>query len=205
MTRQRFLSAAACAAVMACGGNSYHSELEPPRFPLVQYGSVGLVTFSIENAKGTLQNFATHRFEESILGAQPGFEVREFALPDSAQALAGGAGGAHPMPVVFLGHLKISNVKPRGGLIALAIPHVEATVSAELSVWLVNTTTGGVLWRSSAMATEKVGDIAIVDGIPSFSARDPNDAYGEIVNRLVRTVTYDFRSTWVTVRDAPHP
>jgi len=205
MTRQRWLSAAACAAVMACGGNSYHDELAPPRFPLVQYGSVGLVTFSIENAKGSLQDFATHRFEESILGAQPGFEVREFALADSAQALAGGAGGAHPMPVVFLGHLKISNVKPSGGLIALAIPHIEATVTAELSVWLVSTTTGGVLWRSSAATTEKIGDLEIVSGIPVFSARDPNEAYGQMVSHLVRTVTYDFRSTWVTVRDAPHP
>jgi hypothetical protein len=85
------------------------------------------------------------------------------------------------------------------------IPHIEATVSVQLSVWLVSTTTGGVLWRSSAMATEKVGDLAIVDGIPVFSARDPNEAYGQMVSHLVRTVTYDFRSTWVTVRDAPHP
>jgi hypothetical protein len=204
MTRQRVLSVAACAIVMACGGNSYHDELAPPRFPLVPYGSVGLVTFSIENAKGSLQDFATHRFEESILGAQPGFEVREFPFADSGLAQTGG-GGEHPVPVVFYGHLKVSNVKPRGGLIALMIPHIEATVSVQLSVWLVSTTTGGVLWRSSAMATEKVGDLAIVDGIPVFSARDPNEAYGQMVSHLVRTVTYDFRSTWVTVRDAPHP
>jgi hypothetical protein len=197
MTRQRLLAVAACAAVMACGGNSQHSVLEPPAFNLLKYGSVGLVTFSIENAKGSLHQFATHRFEESILGAQPGFEVREFPFADSGLALTGG-GGEHPVPVVFYGHQKISNVKPRGGLIALAIPHVEATVSAELSVWLISTSTGGVLWRSSAAATEKVGDLAIVDGIPSFSARDPNDAYGVLVSRLVRAVTYDFRSTWVT-------
>jgi len=204
MTRHRVLAVAACAALMACGGNAVHSVLEPPQFDLLKYGSVGLVTFSIENAKGSLHQFATHRFEESILGAQPGFEVREFPFADSGLAQSGG-GGDHPVPVVFYGHLKISNVKPRGGLIALAIPHVEATVSADLSVWLVSTTTGGILWRSSAAATEKVGDLAIVDGIPSFSARDPNDAYGVLVSRLVRAVTYDFRSTWVTVRDAPHP
>ncbi|HEY6807798.1 MAG TPA: hypothetical protein VI160_03330 [Gemmatimonadales bacterium] len=189
--------AAVAAAALACGGNSVHSVLEPPRFNLLQYRSVGLVNFSIEHAKDSLNDFATHRFEESILGAQPGFEVREFSYSDSATALTGG-GGEHPVPVVFYGHLKVSNVKPRGGLIALAIPHVEATVDAELSVWLISTSTGGVLWRSSAAATEKVGDLAIVDGIPSFSARDPNDAYGVLVNRLVRAVTYDFRSTWVT-------
>ncbi len=162
MTRHRVLAVAACAALMACGGNAVHSVLEPPQFDLLKYGSVGLVTFSIENAKGSLHQFATHRFEESILGAQPGFEVREFPFADSGLAQSGG-GGDHPVPVVFYG------------------------------------------WRSSAAATEKVGDLAIVDGIPSFSARDPNDAYGVLVSRLVRAVTYDFRSTWVTVRDAPHP
>jgi hypothetical protein len=53
------------------------------------------------------------------------------------------------------------------------------------------------LWRSSAAATEKVGELALVGGQPEFSARDPNDAYGHLVNRLVYDVTYDLRSTWV--------
>ncbi len=171
-----------------------HSILVPPRLNLVPYGSVGLVTFTVENAKGTLNDLATKRFEEYVLAAQTGIEVREFAQADSAQALGGGDRG---VPVVFFGHLKVSNVKPSGGLIGLSLPHVEATVSADLSVELRSTKTGGVLWRSSATATEKVGQLAIVGGQPEFSARDPNDAYGHLVNRLVYAVTYDVRSTWV--------
>ena len=176
--------------VVACAS---HRVLVPPRLNLVPYGSVGLVTFTVENAKGTLHEFATRRFEEYLLAAQTGIEVQRFPQADSGQALAGARG----VPVVFLGHLKVSNVKPSGGLIGLSLPLVEATVSAELSVELRSTKTGGTLWRSSAAATEKVGQVGIVGGEPVFSARDPNDAYGRLVNRLVYAVTYDLRSTWV--------
>jgi hypothetical protein len=33
--------------------------------------------------------------------------------------------------------------------------------------------------------------------VPEFSARDPNEAYGHLVNRLVYAVTWELRSTWV--------
>lgn len=170
-----------------------HRVLVPPRLNLVPYGSVGLVTFSVENAKGTLHEFATRRFEEYVLAAQSGIEVQEFSQADSGKALS----GERSVPVVFFGHLKVSNVKPSGGLIGLALPHVEATVTAQLSVHLRSTKTGGTLWRASAAATEKVGQLGIVGGEPVFSARNPNDAYGRLVNRLVEAVTYDLRSTWV--------
>jgi hypothetical protein len=176
--------------LVACASNRV---LMPPRLNLVQYGSVGLVTFTVENAKGTLHEFATGRFEEYMLAAQTGIEVQRFPQADSGQALAGARG----VPVVFVGHLKVSNLKPSGGLIGLTLPLVEATVSAELSVELRSAKTGGTLWRSSAAATEKVGQLGVVGGEPVFSARDPNDAYGRLVNRLVRAVTYDLRSTWV--------
>jgi hypothetical protein len=167
-----------------------HRVLVPPRLNLVPYGSVGLVAFSIEKAKGSLHTLATRRFEEYLLAAQT-VEVQDFAPADSAQALAGARG----VPVVFLGHLKVSDVKPRGGFVGSLV--VEATVTAELSVELRSTKTGGTLWRSSAMATEKVGGLSIVGGQPEFSARDPNDAYGRLVDRLVHSVTWDLRSTWV--------
>jgi hypothetical protein len=178
---------------LACGGHPSHQVLLPPRLNLVPYGSVGLVTFSIEKARGSLQDLATKKFEESLLAAQTGVEVQEFALADSGAAL----GGARGIPVVFLGHLKVSDVKPRGGLLGLTMPHIEANVSAELSVELRSTKTGGTLWRASATATEKVGEVSIIGGEPNFAARDPNDAYGQLINRLVRSVTWDLRSTWV--------
>ena len=186
-------SVAVLVASLASVACASHRVLVPPQLSLTPYGSVGLVTFTAENAKGALGSLVTRRFEEYMLAAQQGIEVQEFATADSAAAL----GGARGVPVVFLGHLKVSNVKPSGGLLGLTWAHVEATLSAELSVELRSTKTGGTLWRASAARTEKVGELSLVGGVPEFSARDPNDAYGHLVDRLVHAVTWDLRSTWV--------
>lgn len=182
-------------AAVACSshGPPTNRVLVPPALNLVPYGTVGLVTFTVEGAKGALGDFTTKRFEEYMLGAQKGIEVQEFAVGDSAAAL----GGARGVPVVFSGHLKVSNVKPRGGLAGLVTAHVEATITADLAVELRSTKTGGVVWRSSSTQTEKVGELVITGGIPEFSARDPNEAYGHLVNNLIYDVTWDMRSTWV--------
>src|SRR2546425_7532326 len=64
----------------ACGGNKV---LVPPRLDLRPYGKLGLVTFTVENAKGSLRQFATERFAEEMLAAQPGIEVLELGPLDS--------------------------------------------------------------------------------------------------------------------------
>lgn len=185
-------------AVFGCGGG-YHPArqrvLLPPTLNLVPHHNIGLFQFSVENAKGNLHEFATRRFEEYVLAAQSGIEMREFMPSDSTRVF--GSADSTACPVAFFGHLKISNVKPSGGLTAGLAPIVEATVTVELSVWLVNTRTSGVMWRRSSAQTEKVGGLSFIGGTPSFSARDPNDAYGHIINQLVYNVTYDVRSTWV--------
>ena len=181
---------------VACGGARRAPRqrvLLPPTLNLVPHHNIGLFQFSVENAKGTLHEFATRRFEEYVLAAQTGIEMREYRQADSARVFTDSTG----VPVAFFGHLKISNVKPSGGLTAGLSPNVQATVTVELSVWLVNIRTGGVMWRRSSTSTEKVGGLSFLGGTPSFSARDPNDAYGQLVNRLVYAVTYDVRSTWV--------
>src|SRR5438445_1252415 len=67
-------------AAMGCGGgHTSQTVLVAPRLNLLPYGSVGLVTFSIEKAKGTLNEFATRRFEEYLLEA-PRRELVERAL-----------------------------------------------------------------------------------------------------------------------------
>jgi hypothetical protein len=178
----------------------------PPRLDLQPYGSVGLVTFTVENAKGNLHDFATQRFAEEVLAGQAGIEVLELGNQDSlvrrvgetafGPASAQALGERRDIPAVFVGHLKVSNVRPSGGIAGLSVPFVQATVTVDLMVRLVSTRTGGTLWRSSASASQKVGSVAIVGGIPEFSAKDPNDAYGELVNSLVWTVTHDLRPTW---------
>lgn len=178
----------------------------PPRLDLERYGRVGLVTFTVEKAKGSLHELATERFAEEILAAQPGIEVLEVGSQDSlirrageiqfGPAAAQALGEQRRVPAVFTGHLVVSNVKPSAGLIGLRIPFVEATVSVELTVRLISTESGGTLWRASAAATEKVGHIGLIGGEPTFSARDAKDAYGSLVDRLVLSVTNDLRPTW---------
>src|SRR6266853_968338 len=162
--------------VSGCGGGR-RSVLVPPTLDLRTYGRLGLVTFTVENAKGSLHEFATERFSEDMLAAQPGIEVLEVGT-------------------VFAGHLKVTNPKGTGGLAGLVTPHLEATVRVDLTVRLLSTRSGATLWRSSAWATERVRHVALVGGLLDFSAKDPKEAYGPLVNTLIRLVTQDMRSTW---------
>src|SRR5207248_4639458 len=60
--------------VPGCGGRNV---LLPPRLDLRPYAKLGLVTFSVENARGSLQRYATEQFAEQVLAAQPGIELLE--------------------------------------------------------------------------------------------------------------------------------
>ena len=175
----------------------------PPRLDLRPHTPVGLVTFTIENAQGALREVATQRFAEAVFAGQDGIELLE--LGDAAAVLAAVGepemgpraaqriGTEYDVPAVFVGHLVVSDVKPRGVLPPFGGPHVEATVSVELTVRLLSTTTGGTMWSRSARATETVGAVGFADGQPYFGAEDPNEAYGRLVEDLVGVVTEDLR------------
>ena len=192
------------ALVAACGGNKV---LVPPRLDLTEMYRVGLVGFTIENAKGSLHELATDRFAQAVLDGQPGVEVLE--LGEAAQVLdeiderALGAraarriGEAWGVPAVFVGHLKVSDVKPRGVVAGLRLPRVEASVNVEVTVRLFSTESGGTMWSKTGRATETVGEIGLHDGVPYFSAENPNDAYGRLVEILIYDLTHDLRPHWV--------
>ncbi|PYO41015.1 MAG: hypothetical protein DMD33_15370 [Gemmatimonadetes bacterium] len=202
----RFTALPALLLALSALGCSSHRVLVPPRLDLRQYGRLGLITFSAENAKGSLPQYATERFSEEILAAQPGIEVLELGSVDSLLERVGEKepgivtaqelGKQRDVGAVFAGRLKVSNPNASGGLAGLLTPHLEATVRVELTVRLLSTRSGATLWRSSAWATEKVGQVALVDGQLEFAARDPKGAYGRLVNRLIGLVTQDLWSTW---------
>ncbi|MBA3892218.1 MAG: hypothetical protein H0X69_00785 [Gemmatimonadales bacterium] len=87
-------------------------------------------------------------------------------------------------------------MKPRARLNVSDV-NVRATVSAEMTVRLLSTRTGGTLWRSSSAASGTVGRVALAGGLPSVALRDTEEAHGEIVRSLVADVTRDLRPTWV--------
>jgi len=193
-------------ALLAASACARHRVLVPPRLDLRPYPKLGLVTFTVENAKGSLHQFATEQFAEALLQAQPGIEVLELGVLDTLLqrvgerelgiAAAQELGTQRGVAAVFAGHLKITNPRGSGGISGLLTPHFEATVRVDLTVRLLSAQSGGTLWRSSAWATERVGHVALVQGQLDFNARDPKEAYGRLVNRLVELVTRDMWSTW---------
>src|SRR6266478_4727306 len=127
----------------ACGGHRPVYLKVPPRVDVEQYGRVGLVTFTVGNATGQLNELATRRFSEALLDAQR-VEVMELGAADSVMrrlgetqmsaASAQSVGSARDVPAVFAGHIKVSNVKPSGRVLGLNVPQLEATISVEMTV-----------------------------------------------------------------------
>jgi len=202
----RMQRALAVCGVLALSGCASKYAQVPPRLDLEPYGRVALVAFSTEQSDDELSTLATQRFAEALLANQRGVELLELDRGDSAltttgaadpAALAQALGRDKDVPAVFVGHLKVSGVKPRGRIGGAGNLNVRASVSAELTVRLLSTRTGATVWRSSAAANGTVGRVALSDRRPSIAMRDPDEAYGEVVNELVTGVTRDLRPTWV--------
>ena len=191
-------------ALSACAA---HYARVPPRLDLAPYGRVALVTFRAERNDPGLTESATQRFAEQLLAGQSGVELIEIGAADSAlrglpadadgAALARALGRSRDVPAVFVGRLTMSEVKPRGRLGAGGSVDLQAGVSAQLTVQLVSTSTGGTMWRSSANASGSLGQVGFSRGGTAVAMRDPDETYGEVVRSLVTDVTRDLRPTWV--------
>lgn len=181
---------ALCGVAVLTGCAAKYAQV-PARVDLEPYGRVALLTFSAERADTGMIAMATQRFAEALLESQ-GIELLELGSQDSSlQSLA-----ARDVPAVFFGHLKLSDVKPNGRISTSGVD-VRGAVTAELTVRLVSTKTGGTVWRSSAAANRTLGHVALSGGRPSVGVRNREQAYGEIVGTLVASVTRDLRPTWV--------
>ena len=191
------------AGTAACGGARVQI---PPRVDLVPYGSVALVTFTVEDTRGSLGELATERFAAELFEGQYGIEVLE--LDDITRLLdatgedrpgvhtARMIGDEYGVPAVFFGHLTVSDITPSAGIVDLRFPSLEATVSVEGTVRLLSTESGGTVWSANGKVTEKVGEVGMVDGKPYFAAENPQEAYGRLVDVLIYDLTQDLRPTW---------
>ena len=196
-----------CATLLLPGCAAHYAQV-PARLDLHPYGRVALISFASDNPNSSLTTLATQQFAEALLASQPGIELLELGVADSAlgdlatgadsAALARALGRNRTAPAVFVGHLTVSGVKPRGGIVgAAAGVNLNASVSAQLTVRLLSTQSGATMWRSSAAASRTVGHVTVSGRLPSVSARDPNAAYSEVVRELVTGVTRDLRPTLV--------
>jgi len=196
---------ALCGSLVLCACGSKYSQT-PPRLDLAPYGRIALVTFAADQANDGIGSLATQRFAEALLASQTGVELLELGSTDSVvkampanvdpATLAQALGKQKGVPAVFVGSLKVSRVKPHGHLDASGM-NVRAGVSAELTVRLLSTSTGGTVWRSSSVASGTIGQLNISDRLPSIAVRDKEEAYGEVVQQLVSAVTQDLRPSWV--------
>lgn len=193
----RLLLALTLATVAAATACSRQRVLVDPLVRLAPHSRIGLVTFTATNAKGALPAFATQRFQEHMLRAQQGIEVLELgAAPGPVDAaMARQLGAQHGVRTIMVGHLVISDVKPRISIFGGINASAEATLS--LNTRLLSTETGATLWSRSSQIRETIASLSIEGGIPVFGAQDPADAYGEVVDALVWNITSDFRATWV--------
>jgi len=187
---------AVLSAVTIVAGCAGKRVLVPPRVDLAPRVPIGLVTFTAENATGSLPEYTTQRFAQHVLDAQPGIELLELGeiseRVDAAQARR--LGDEHGIRAVFVGHIVVSDVRPHVSISRGLRASAEATVT--ITVRMFSSESGGTLWTKSANTREAIAAIRIMDGGVVFSADDPEEAYGDLVNRLVYQLTYDFRSTW---------
>jgi hypothetical protein len=196
---------ALCASVLLSACASKYSQV-PARLDLAPYGRIALITFSADQPNDGMSTLATQRFAEALLASQTGVELLELGSADSAlrtlppnadgAAIAQVLGRQKNVPAVFVGTLKLSKLKPKGHIDGSGV-NVRAGVSAELTVRLLSTSTGGTVWRSSSVASGTVGQLSISDRLPSLALRDKEEAYGEVVRQLIVDVTRDLRPSWI--------
>jgi hypothetical protein len=193
------------ALIPACGTR----VLVPPRIDLRAHEVLGIFDFE-SNARGELAGLATRKFLENAREEQG--MVRVLELGSEAEVLrALGAdrldrdvirkiGEKYQVNTLLTGTLTISDVRPSLVLDpGASFGSLSADVDAELTARMVETATGASLWGNSAALTQNVAQISVFGGKNfSFDAKDPEKAYGKLINALVHDVTRDFRSTWVT-------
>ena len=186
---------------------SSHYVLDPPAVDLSQYQPLGLITFTVVNARGDLDQIATQTFLQHVTGAQrvPVLEIgRPDAVLDKAKAkeldptAAKAIGRTNEIKSFFYGEVKISKVKPQvdlnavlGGSLA-----VRASFDIAVTVRLVSTETGATLWTKSAAQNGTVGMLSLgADQVPYVGMTDKDQEIVNIIADLMHRITWDFRST----------
>jgi hypothetical protein len=189
--------------IPACGTK----VLVPPRVDLREHEILGIVDFGC-NARGELSALATRKFLEAARSEQGLVRVVELGSerellravgserldPDAVRKI----GETYQVSTLVTGSLTVSDVRPSIVLDpGASFGSFSADVDAELGARMLETATGASLWGNSASLTQKVAQISVFGGKNfSFDAKDPEKAYGKLINSLVHEVTRDFRSTW---------
>ncbi len=191
------------AAVAGCAA---HYTIVPPMVDLTRMGSLGLVMFKAEGAKGDLDAAATQLFLQEVNAAQ-GVPIVELGPAETILADLGktafdrdvalALGEKQGLDAVFVGEMTVTKVKPQ---IDLAAP-LQKTLLARsafdvmIKVRLVSGRDGATLWTRSSQGQATLGTVGIDGGAPVFSVRDRDSAMRDLLRDMTYRLTWDFRPT----------
>ena len=208
MIRRQIAALVVLAAIFVAACSKRVMVEVPPRVDLRPYQVIGVVDFE-SDAEGNLPAFATQRFIESIQESQPGVQVLELG---SASELKGtierdkldhaamqSIKERYGVDAVIIGSMEVSDVRPNFDLKnMISAMNVSAEVDASLATRLFETTRGATVWTRSTRRTDKVAQVGVRSGgLIRFDAKDPDKAYGALVDAMIYDITRDFRVSYV--------
>ncbi len=179
----------------------------PPAVDLLSHGSIGLISFTAENAEGELDEMATQRFLQIVTQSQRSAQLIELGPLEDVLSKANESaldqeslkaiGERFNVKALFYGKISISDVKPQVSINALIKNMgVRASFTISITSRLYSTSTGATLWTDSVRWEDSLADLNLsTDGIPSFNVKDKNEAHQRLVEQMVYELTQDFRST----------
>jgi len=186
--------------ILGCGPKA----LIPPEVDLTKYDAIGLITFK-SDAKGNLGEFVTQKFMEEISRSQKGLKIVELGKEDKVlksidrDTIGPKAiqiiGEKYNVDAIITGDLNVSNIKPKINIASVVTAiSVKADVQASLVVRLIETKDGATIWTNSAEGKKTVASVSIFSKKEiSFDAKDPQEAYGDLAQTLVDSVTADLK------------
>ena len=177
----------------------------PPKVELKTYRTIGVIEFST-NAEDTLKPYVTQNFIQNIQSAQPGTRILELGDEDQILRSLGHSklnpetiqsiGRKYNVDALILGHLEVSEIKPKINVYAAA-KTLNAKAYIALRTRIFETDSGATFWTRATSAKTHVAKIYLTEeGAFSFGVSDPREKYGKLVPHLVYANTSDFRSQY---------
>lgn len=189
--------------IMGCGP----VVLIPPEIDLAPFERVGLISFSLEDAEGRIDEIATQRFLQEITYHQGGVQVIELGTMDDVlagigkstidQEAASAIGEQYGVTSFFFGRISVSDIRPQIDIAAIVRSlRVHAVFNMSATARFVSTETGATLWTDSVQQKDSLAYLIMEHGqIPYFDIRDQEEAYTELIERLIHELTREFRPT----------
>lgn len=201
--RKLFLVISLPFLLIACGPYAWF----PPEVNIPPQQNVGLIQFSLKNAEGGLDVFATNCFLEEVSRAQRGARLLELGVLQNLLADVGAEkldvdavrkiGARHDVDSIFAGEIVISDVKPQVSVDALVKNlAVRASFTIYATAKLYSTDSGAVLWTDSVERKQTVAYFGLIHGeLPYFGVEDKDEANRKLIDKVIHDLTLDFRPT----------